>query len=329
MKLTTENVMVKSRQVDLTGSPVVKVFNKKVVKSQSLRYYAPRERTPEGIIRDCEELYDRRSFYSLSSGGKDSQTMTDWLAEHDKLTAVVHIKTNVGLSMTTDFLKDFCRSRGYRLHLIEPQPKYIYSSFVLQYGFPGPAIHNMIMGVLKFKTMRDFILSADLKHGCLVSGVRKFESRRRFNNYREPINSDGAMWFAAPLFYYTNEQVYVEYTERKLPISPAYKTGLGTSGECMCGAFAGRGDKEIMRKIEPRLADYIEWLEDGVQKFGTARARKYPTWGGTAKMSEIEQQKTMQEFFTANPHLEYTNEMASIICGQECGPGTRRGMTDF
>ncbi len=311
------------------GDEPVKVTNKKIIKSKGIRFFTPSAETPEAIIHDCEEIYGRDQFYALSSGGKDSQTMTDWLAEHGKLKAVVHIKTNVGLRITLDFLKDFCQSKGYRLHVIEPQPKFIYAAFVLQYGFPGPALHGMVMGALKLKTMRDFILSADRRRGCLVGGVRKFESHRRLKKYPQPINSDGNMFFAAPMFYYTNEQIYKEYTTRGLPISPAYKMGFGTSGECLCGAFATHGEKELIQKLDPTLTSYLQHLEELVQLVGTPQARKFPTWGGSAKMTELEEQQILSDFFAENPHLADAQELSSIICGQECGPGTMRGMIDY
>ena len=321
--------MKKSHQSGLFGDTSFKMRSNHPIKKSSLCFYTPSEETPEAIVRDCEEKYGRNRFFVLSSGGKDSQCVLNWMDSHDKMEAVVHIQTNIGLSVTTDFVKDYCNSRGYKLYVIEPAHKYVYASHVLQYGFPGPGFHNMIMGKLKYKTMRDFAYSMDKKHTVLVSGIRKFESNRRTKNYPEPIGCDGNLWFANPYFYKTNEDVYKEFLELGLPISPAYKMGFGTSGECLCGSFAGKGEKALIRNIDPKLGEYIEWLEEGVKKFGTAQAHAYSKWGEGTKMSDMARQNDLSEFFKIHPGMDYVNEMESMICGTECGPGTMRGMVDY
>lgn len=321
--------MKQDNQKTLFGEKPFTVRNKKIIKSGGLKFYPPTKETPESIIDDLENIHGRSKFYALSSGGKDSISLTHWLDSIGKLEAVVHIKTNVGLSMTTDFIIELCEKMNWKLFLIEPSPKFTYASHVLQYGFPGPAFHRLIMGKLKYKTMRDFALTIDRKNHCLISGVRKFESVRRMGNYPEPIQSDGSMWFGCPFFYKTTEETYRYVHENGLSISPAYKTGLGTSGECMCGSFATSGEKDLIRKLDPKLANYIQWLEEGIEKFGTKEAKRYPKWGNQAKMSELEQQQQLTQFFTENPDLKDVNEIESLICGAECGPGSMRGMLDY
>ena len=217
---------------------------------------------------------------------------------------------------------------GYKLHVIEPSPKYIYASHVLQYGFPLAGIHGTIMGKLKFKTMRDFALTINRKEHCLISGIRKFESGSRMKKYPEPIMSEGNLWFGCPFFYKSTEEVYRYIHENGLKITPVHAK-LGISGECMCGAFATRGEKEMIMQIDPKLAEYIKWLEDGIQKFGTEYAKRYPKWGGQAKISEKEQQQHIDGFFADNPDLKPVNELEEAICGVECGPGTMRGEMDY
>jgi len=51
--------------------------------------------SPEEIIATMEEVHGRTDFYPLVSGGKDSVSMTHWLAEHNKLKSVIHIDTGV------------------------------------------------------------------------------------------------------------------------------------------------------------------------------------------------------------------------------------------
>jgi 3'-phosphoadenosine 5'-phosphosulfate sulfotransferase (PAPS reductase)/FAD synthetase len=184
------------------------------------------------------------------------------------------------------------------------------------------------MGKLKYHTMRKFAFKIDKLGHCLVSGVRKFESTRRFGNYKEPILQDDKLWFCSPMFYKTSEELYRYIHENGLRITPVHEQ-LGFSGECMCGSFASHGEKLRLRQVDPNLADYIEWLEDGVQRFGTKQAKKYSKWGDSAKMSELEQQQYLDQFLTEYPELKSVNELEPLVCGSECGAGTMRGMLDF
>ncbi len=312
----------------MSGPTPFKPASKTGVKSHGLKFIPPTAETPEAIISDLENIHGRTKFYALTSGGKDSMSVCHWLAEQNKLEAAVHIQTNVGIRATTDWIQDRCRELGYRLYVIQPQPKFVYAAFVLQYGFPGPSAHRMIMGLLKYKTMRDFALSLDPKRHCLISGVRKFESDRRQANYPHPIQHDGRMWFGCPFFYMTTEEVYRYVHTNGVKITPVHKK-MGMSGECMCGSYATRGQKELVREMDPDLADYIKWLEEGVRKFGTKQAKQYPTWGGTAGMGDLERQRVLDAFFEARPDLRNVTAMEAGIYGAECGAGTMRGELDY
>ena len=74
-----------------------------------MKYYSPREETPEGVIEDLETVHGRTRFFPLISGGKDSISTCHWLADQGKLDAAVHIQTNIGIKQTTDFVKDLCQ----------------------------------------------------------------------------------------------------------------------------------------------------------------------------------------------------------------------------
>ena len=315
--------MKKPQQNTLFGKPKQKIGYRKDYK-KAINFFPTKGKTPELILETIEEQFDRHDFYAMTSGGKDSITLTNWLAESGKLKQVVHIDTGVGLRMTTDFVRDYCQEMGWNLEIITPRVSKIYASFVLEYGFPGPAGHKYIMGYLKLSAMRDFALSVNKNNHCLVSGIRKFESARRTGNFPEPIHVNGSLWFVCPFFYRSNESIYRDYLSHGLRKSPAYDHGLGTSGECMCGSFATFDEKMLIKKLDPHLADYIEWLEDGVQRFGTDIAKKRPKWGGNVKMSEIEEQKFINQFID-----EGLDKSEGIVCGSECGPGTLRGETDF
>ena len=146
-----------------------------------VEFYPSDVKTPEGIIKTMEEKFDRHNFYVFTSGGKDSVTLCNYMNEIGKLKQVVHIDTGIGLSMTTDFVRNYCKDMGWPYRVIKPRMEKIYASYVLQNGFPGPGGHTYIMRVLKFFAMREFALSVDRKGHCIITGVRKFESKRRIS----------------------------------------------------------------------------------------------------------------------------------------------------
>ena len=306
------------------GQKEKKITDKKVIKLGNLKFYQSPEKTPESILEEIENVYHRSKFYALFSGGKDSMTATHLLDSMGKLESVVHIKTNIGLQMTTDFVIEICEKMGWPLRIIEPNPKFTIVAQALENGFGNPQSHRIVMGRLKFKTMRDFALSIDRDNHCLISGIRSMESNRRMGNYLGPIQSNGAMWFGNPIFYMSSEDTYAYVHKHGLKISPAYAKGFAVSGECMCGCFSTDREKLMIKEHDPKLAAFIEWMEDGIQRFGTTRAKKYPTWGSGSKMTDIQQQEQMESFFKDNPELKPVDEMESLICGTECGAGTLR-----
>jgi len=300
---------------------------RKKIKKGGYEWYYTDARDYEDIIYDVEAKHGRKNFYALFSGGKDSMTAAHKLYEMGKLKSIIHIKTYVGLQMTEDYVRDVCREYNWPLKIISPTTKYIYAARVLENGFPVNSNHRIIMGYLKYKAMYNFG-ATDPDH-CFVSGIRKMESTRRSKNYLTPIQRNGFLWHCNPIFYYSGEETYRYIHEHGLRISPAYQTPLKVSGDCLCGSYASHNDKVALRLVDPKLADYIEWLEEGVEKFGTPAAKKYGKWGGRVKMSELEQQQQLDSFLKQNPALSEVVEMESQVCGTECGPGTLRGLIDY
>ena len=74
----------------------------------------------------------------------------------------------------------------------------------------------------------------------------------------------------------------------------------------------------------PKLAEFMEWIETGIEKFGTDKARKYGKWGMQTKMTDLEHQQYMTEFFKDNKDMDIVDGVEALMCGAECGPGTMR-----
>ena len=286
------------------GEKETVIRNKDIIKSGRIKFYQAPDHTPQSIIEEIENVYHRNKFYCMFSGGKDSMTAAHLLDSMGKLESIVHIQTHIGLQMSTDFVKEVCEKMGWKLRIIHPNPMFGYVAYALQYGCPDPRTHRFLMGKIKFKPMRDFALSVDRKNHCLITGIRKFESDRRMGNYLGPIQSNDALWFGNPIFYMSSEDTYKYVHEHGLKISPAYDLGFGTSGECMCGSYATKGLKMKIREHDPKLAEFMEWIETGIEKFGTDKARKYGKWGMQTKMTDLEHQQYMTEFFKDNKDMD-------------------------
>ena len=322
---------MKVRQTHLSKPPVKKLNPRNVKRKPNATakfYEHVGKKNPKDIMEQAISVYGKENFYALYSGGRDSGLVVEWLSEHDYLKSIVHVNTGVAMQMTTDFVKDICQEKGWDLIVIEPKPKYKFADICLEFGFPGPSFHRVVMGFLKFQPMRNFFMSLNDEKASFVSGIRQMESKRRAKNFTSPYNEDSNMWFTAPFYYYTNEEMYKMRITQNIKTSPAYETGVGISGDCLCGAYASYQEKAALKKADPHLATYIEWLEEGVKQFGTEYAKKHPRWGQTSSMTDIEQQTVLdhvleKEGFTASEMAE------NQICGTDCGPGTMRGMMDI
>ena len=90
-----------------------------------------------------------------------------------------------------------------------------------------------------------------------------------------------------------------------------------------------RQTTESIKDVDPQLYEYIEWLEDGVKRFGGPGSKKHPKWGLTGHTTDMENQEMLDKFLELRPDLKNIKEMEGIICGAECGPGTLRSTEDY
>lgn len=283
----------------------------------------------EGIIKEAEKL-GIDTFIVGYSGGKDSGKVLDKLIKMGKCGGVLHLKTNTGVKITEDFVIKQCEDLGVKLYIREPTPlSYAYVAYCLQFGFPGPNMHSAIMKILKYNTMKKFVQEPEFKgkHPAIIGGVRKNESIRRMGNYETPITEDTGLWFVNPIFYESDEDVYRYFLDNKLKRSPSYET-LGFSGECMCGSFAVRGEAQLLKSVDPERFEFMEWITDGIKRFGSKEAKKYSKWGETQDFDSVRNQQLLELFFDKD-EIKHIDKMNLNSCGSECGAGTMRGMMDY
>lgn len=315
-----ENIMPRLRNIQ-TGR----------LKPRGLIFYGCPIETPEGIISELKKIHLRTQFYVLCSGGKDSICLSHYIKTiyPNNFKGLMHIQTGVGIKQTTSWLIKYCQKMEWPLEIRSPKLRSVqdvYRFIVLKYGFPSYGLHKVVMGLLKYHVMRRYTKENKerLDNHALVSGVRAFESVRRFGNYKTPIQRDGSMWFVAPFFKKEDKEIYQYLLENNLKRTPIHDI-LGMSGECMCGSFARKSEREIIKILDPELDEYFTKLEKEVLINGTERAKKRPIWG-SGIVSEEEAREIMKEIFRK---LQTIEDLEEIICGVECGPGTMRGLENI
>lgn len=222
--------------------------------------------TPEQIISRAIAEYAPKRIFGLFSGGDDSLTATHAARRllGSAMDAVVHINTGIGLPETRAFVDTACDALDWSL--IEYKAKDCgqdYEQLVLAYGFPGARHHTKMFNRLKERPLRALDRDNTGGNNVLISGLRKQESGRRMRLKNEPIQKDGRRIWVAPFFYWSNDQIR-EYRERiELPKNPA-KQYLCMSGECLCGAYAKKGETKQIEFFFPATGKYLRDLEQRV-----------------------------------------------------------------
>lgn len=284
----------------------------------------------EGIMKTVKNL-GRDTLIVLYSGGKDSGKVLDILDKQKQIYAVLHLNTNTGVRQTREFVESECQRRGVKLFVRSPTPlAFAYVAYSMEFGFVGPRMHSAIMKILKYNTMKKFIQEPQFlkKNPILIGGIRKFESKERMGNYNAPITRENDLWFANPIFYETDQEVYQYFIENNLKRSPAYET-LGFSGECMCGAFAEHDEAKRLEQTDPDRLDFFRWIEEGIRRWGTPEAKKYGKWGrGSYGANDAVDQEILAKFFDED-EMNIAKRLESLTCGSECGSGTMKGMNDI
>jgi len=273
-------------------------------------------------ILDPNEILDKAidknltDFYVGYSGGKDSGIALDIVAKNypDNFKGVLFINTGIATNATVNFVNDYCKQKSYPLFIIKPEQVtkkngeiYSYENLVLRYGFPKSAFHTSTMFHLKYFPMRKFVNDRirDGEKPCIISGVRKFESKRRMQKFNEYLYNDHKLWFCSPIFYKSNDWVMRYFIENDIKRSPVYNT-LHLSGDCLCGAFAKKEELKLLQMFHPEVFTEIKRLESMIKKYGTQTAQKYKTWGNhlTATTTEVEQQDTLESFICSDCILD-------------------------
>lgn len=212
------------------------------------------------ILQEAIDTYHPSGVYALFSGGYDSLCCTHLVSQHPNFSGVVHINTGIGIEETRKFVRETCKQYGWPL--LEYRSPISYEETVLKEGFPGPACHRYMYVKLKERALDQFIREHKTRHYdriVLAAGVRKQESQRRMGTAQR-IRQDGASVWVNPLFDWTKSDI-LDYKEAQgLPNNEVVDL-LHMSGECLCGAYAKKGELKMIEAFYPDTARHIRELE--------------------------------------------------------------------
>lgn len=204
----------------------------------------------------------------LWSGGKDSTTLAHLV--RDQATHVIHANTGIGIEETRQFVRDQAAAWGLALVERHPPAGCSYRELVLDQGFPGPSQHYKMYQRLKERTLdavrRDIIGNVYRRRLIYFAGRRRQESVRRAEI---PLHErDGSAIWISPLANWTALDINTYHT--MFPDIPRNLVTdlLHMSGECLCGAFAKKGELDMIREWYPDTADDIDRLEHDVRAAG-------------------------------------------------------------
>lgn len=222
----------------------------------------------EALIAEARDRYEAKTVLAMYSGGNDSTTMLHLVRPH--VDAACHINTGIGIEATREFVRETCSAWG--LPLIEERTAESYEDLVLRYGFPGPSMHRVMYSRLKERPLRQVVKR--LKGGdkkarvLLLSGIRRWESARRFYAGYEPINEgESRTVWVNPLWDW-NAELMMEYRRVfEVPRNPVSDL-CHQSYECLCGAFAHPGELDEIALWFPEAAERIRALEHRAEEAG-------------------------------------------------------------
>lgn len=255
-------------------------------------------KTPERIIKEAIKRYHPILVVLMVSGGHDSVTnahvSASILNKSGVPFVVYHGDTTIGIPDTKTYVKEICQRYHWPLFIRRsPDPNDSYEHLVRVYGFPGPTrlAHQIMYRHLKERALNYFVT-----HECksspyarenvlLLSGLRKQESRVRMGYTREYAKEKSKIW-ANPIFYFSDTDVRRYMQAHNIPPNPV-KVKICISGECLCGAFAGKEEWFEIKRNYPEVAQQIMRLH----QIATANGKPWPWSMGPTEWNKQQQNR--------------------------------------
>lgn len=250
-------------------------------------------KTPEQVIAEAMGLNPMAVRVGFS-GGRDSLAVTHWMMTNVPDCEVFHCNTGIGIERTRQYVRDTCKQFGWPLHEIRAKEDcgQDYDELVKERGFPGAWGHRIMYSLLKERPIEELMRRTKTKRGdrvILATGIRHDESVRRMRYSGQEVNRKGGQVWCNPIYWWSASQRDDYNAKHSLPINPV-SAMLGMSGECLCGAFAHKGEKELVRLVCPETADRIDKLEHEVFAAGF-------NWGWEGHPPKGGHDKSQQDMF--------------------------------
>ena len=229
-----------------------------------------------GILDEAHKEHDPIEVWGMFSGGYDSlvcaHVVDQWASE--KMDAVVHINTGIGVPQTRDYVRETAKKLGWELREYRaadyvrgdgtPDPQ-IYEDLVQEFGFPGPVHHRKMFNRLKGRAINMAIRETKTERFdriMLCTGIRRDESDRR-SRIKDPVDRKGAKVWTNPILDFTKQDIREYMHLHDLPLNEVVEL-LCMSGECLCGAYAKPGELEKIDTCYPEVAERIRRIQDSV-----------------------------------------------------------------
>lgn len=213
---------------------------------------------PISRINEAITKYNPKLVVALFSGGHDSLSAVKATSLAKKFDGCLHVNTGIGIEATREYVRATCAENGWPLseyHALEntkadgtPDPM-DYVKEVMKVGFPGPPQHYIMYIKLKQRSIERYLrdVGATPKSPVLfVTGARTEESTRRMGNTAKVCEERGRSIWLNAIHDWTksNTGELIEYAglKRNLVVDLIHK-----SGECLCGAFAEKGELEELK----------------------------------------------------------------------------------
>ncbi len=219
--------------------------------------------------------YNPVAILGLFSGGHDSITATHVAARHPRFSYPIHLNTGTGIPETLDFVRSTSAALGWSLREYNAiDCGQDYREIVAKYGFPGPGQHGTMYIRLKERplaaAMREAKAGAARRRTVLlISGARSEESQRRMGHV-EILTKDknrSRVWLNI-IHDWTKAECNAYIEANGLPRSPVVEK-IHKSGECLCGAYAAKGE---FNELE-------FWYPEHAAKLASFPSANGKTWG--------------------------------------------------
>lgn len=212
-----------------------------------------------------EEGKETAAVVGLFSGGNDSTALCHLMRE--SITHLAHANTTIGIEETRQFVRD--TAKQWHKPLLEysaPRESDHYRALVLAHGFPGPAHHYKMYQRLKERALnrvRNELVKDRSQRVVFLAGRRRTESARRAN---VPIvERYGSIVWVSPMVNWTKLDLNTyRLMSGDVPVNRVSDL-IHMSGECLCGAFAHKGELDEIAQFFPDVVQQIRGLEEEIK----------------------------------------------------------------